>query len=496
MLTKGASAVIGITGLLLMTRYLGAEQYGMIAWTIAFLGIFNSIADLGFGSAHTKRVSEGHDLNECVSTFAYVKILLTSAMVLLILLALGLWSLWSSLPLSGSSIHIILVLLVFQALGNLTTIATTTFDARVQTAKSQLIFLCDPLVRLPFLVFVLTNGMGATGASYAYLVGGLAASTVALFLISKEKIVWQRPRLINSYAEWAVPMIAVLIAGGILIQLAPTMIGFFWPKSEVAFYTSASSLLSYLAILGSSAMVLLFPTFSRLHKLGMMDEIKRVSREGERYLSMIGLPILTMLIVFPDQIAVIMFGEAFHNTGKVLPLLAMSTYIALLNITVSAQVLGMNKADLYLKWMYINLTLAVILLTVLVPSDVLGFETLGLSYFGAAISSVISALVGFGIARWLTFILTSTKPNPSILKHVVAASTVGVLMCGSSTLYPLAHWYDALVYLLASIGGFLLILCLIKEFTMKDYRFFADTLNLSKLRGYVIDELLAHDRKD
>jgi len=489
MLTKAASALFGITGLLLMTRYLGAEQYGTIAWTIAFLGTFNSIADLGFGSAHTKRVSEGYDLNECVSTFAYVKVLLTLAMALFVIFSVGIWTLASEHPLSNSSIRILLVLLVYQVLGDLTTIATTTFDARVQTAKSQLVVLCDPLARLPFLVFILLGGMGASGVSFAYLAGGISASVVALFLISREKIVWQKPKLIHSYAKWAITMVQVMVAAGILAQLAPTMIGFFWPKSDVAYYTTSVSLLAYLGTLGSSAMILLFPTFSKLFHEGRVDDIRRASRDGERYLSLISLPILTTIIVFPTQIAVIMFGGAFYDTGRVLPYLAVAAYIALLNVTVSAQVLGMNRTDLYLRWNYVDLALAATLLTILVPSSVLGVKTLGLSYRGAAIVSVISAFADFGIARWFTFVLTKARPNPSLLKHVVAAAIIGIVMYYASTAYPVQHWYDAAVYLLIALGGFLSILYCLREFTAQDLRFFLDALNVRKLRHYVRGEL-------
>jgi O-antigen/teichoic acid export membrane protein len=495
MLSKGASAIIGITALLLMTRYLGTEQYGTITWTLAFLGIFNSIADLGFGSAHTKRIAEGCEFNACISTFAYVKGLLTLAMVVVVLLSVGTWSVLSDHPLSGSAINIILILLVYQALSDLTSIATASFDARTQTAKSQLISLCDPLVKLPFLIFVLTNGMGATSVSFAYLAGGIAAISVATFQISREHIVWQKPKLIHTYAKWAIPMIAVMVADSILNQLSTTTIGFFWPKSDVAYYSSALSLLSYLGILGSSVMVLLFPTFSKLANEGNLDAIRRASREGERYLSLISLPILTTIVVFPSQIAWLFFGDAFISAGKILPYLAIATYIGLLNLTVSAQVLGMNRVDLYVKWIYLNLILGVILLLILVPRTVFGIHALGLSYRGAAYASVISGFVGFGIARWFTYSLTGAKPNPSILKHIAAAAGIGIIMFYAGTVFPVTHWFEAAVYLLISLGGFLGILYCLREFTAHDLRFFLDTMNLRKLTHYVTIEL-SHKKKE
>lgn len=495
MLTKGVSSIIGIAGLLLMTRYLGADQYGTIAWMLAFLATFNSIADLGFGSAHIKRVSEGQDLNACVSTFAYVKGLLTLAMAVFVVCTIGVWSLFSEHPLSSYSIRIMLVLLVYQALGDLTTIATTTFDARVQTAKSQLIQICDPLTRLPFLIFVLTNGMGAVSVSLTFLAGGMVAIGVAVFQISREHIVWQKPKLIHSYARWAIPMVAVIVADAILGQLSTTTIGFFWPKTDVAYYSSSLALLAYLGILGSSVMTLLFPTFSKLWNEGNLDAIRRASRQGERYLSLICLPILTTIIVFPSQIAWLFFGDAFTSAGKILPYLAIATYIGLLNLTVSAQVLGMNRVDLYVKWIYLNLVLGMILLLVLVPKTVFGIHALGLSYRGAAYTSAISAFVSFGIARWFTYRLTGVKPNPSILKHIAAATVIGIVMFYAGTVFPITHWFEAAVYLLVSLGGFLGILYCLREFTANDLQFFLDILNIRKLTYYASKEM-SHKKKE
>jgi O-antigen/teichoic acid export membrane protein len=495
MIAKGVSAILSIAGLILMTRYLGAEQYGTIAWTLAFLATFNSIADLGFGSAHVKRVSEGQDLNACISTFAYVKGLLTLAMAVFVICTIGVWSLFSEHPLSGDSVRIMLVLLVYQILSDLTAIATTTFDARVQTAKSQLISICDPLTRLPLLIFVLTNGMGAISVSLAFLAGGMVAICAAVFQISREHIVWQKPKLIHTYAKWAIPMVAVIVADAILNQLSTTMIGFFWPKTDVAYYSSSLALLAYLGILGSSVMVLLFPTFSKLWNEGNLDAIRRASRQGERYLSLISLPILTTIIVFPNQIAWLFFGDAFTSAGKILPYLAVATYIALLNLTASAQVLGMNRVDLYVKWIYLNLVLGVILLLILVPKSLLGIHTLGLSYRGAAYASLISAFVGFGIARWFTYSLTGAKLNPSILKHVLAALGIGIVMFYMGTVFHVTHWFEAAVYLLISLGGFLGILYCLREFTAQDLHFFLDTLNLRKMRHYVTTEL-SHKKKE
>ena len=96
---------------------------------------------------------------------------------------------FSDHPLSGYAINIILTLLICQTLSDLTRIATAAFDTRTQTTVSQLISLCDPLAKLPFLIFVLTSGMVAMNMPFTYPAGGIAAISVATFQTSREHIV-------------------------------------------------------------------------------------------------------------------------------------------------------------------------------------------------------------------------------------------------------------------------------------------------------------------
>ena len=267
------------------------------------------------------------------------------------------------------------------------------------------------------------------------------------------------------------------------------MIGAVWPKSDVAYYSSSVSLLSYRGVLGSSVMALRFPTFSKPAGECRLTETRRAAKEEKRYLSLIGLPILTTVMVYPGRIASIMFGNTFGPAGKVLPILAASTHSALLNLTVSAQVLGLNRVDLYVKWTATNSIVGVTLLVALAPSSTQGMNAQCLSHRRAGITSVISALVGFGIARWLAFILTQSKPNPSILKHVVAAGAIAAVMFFATSVFPANHLYEELVYLLISVRGFFSILYFLREFTAHDLHFILDTLSIRKLGQYIRAEL-------
>ena len=92
LITTAVSAVLSFVGLLAMTNYLGKDVYGNISWIMATVATLNIAADLGFMNAHIKRVSEGQDENDCISTYFVTKLLLTSFMVVFSFSAIFVWN--------------------------------------------------------------------------------------------------------------------------------------------------------------------------------------------------------------------------------------------------------------------------------------------------------------------------------------------------------------------------------------------------------------------
>ena len=81
-------------GLALLAKLWGVfapEALGIIGFAMAFLSIFNYIADLGFGSAHIKRISEGKDLGTCIGTYTTIKLILTAVVITAIFVSIFIW---------------------------------------------------------------------------------------------------------------------------------------------------------------------------------------------------------------------------------------------------------------------------------------------------------------------------------------------------------------------------------------------------------------------
>ena len=125
---------------------------GVIGFGMAFVGMFNVIADLGFSTAHVKRISEGKDLGECIGTYATIKILLTGIMAALVIGGIAIWKyVLHNEFFDASKESVIHIFLIYYIFSNLALIALQTFIGRKEIAKREVPIAFEALVRVPLI---------------------------------------------------------------------------------------------------------------------------------------------------------------------------------------------------------------------------------------------------------------------------------------------------------------------------------------------------------
>jgi len=479
---------LAFVGLFFMTRYLGADVYGGVSWAMAFVATFNSLADLGFGAAHIKRVSEGKDINDCVSTYALVKIVLTAIMTITVLASMLIWASLSGESYSSTTYEVILLFILYYVYYDIAGIATATFDAKVETASTQLSMLMDPIIRVPLVVFVSINRLSTVHLAYAYVLAGLGVAIIGLVLLSRKKVHLCKPTLIRSYLSFAFPIALVSVMGAISGNADKLLIGLFWSDAQVGYYTASQSFLGLFAVIGTAVSTLTFPTFSKLHSEGKMEEIREKTRLAERYISMLSMPIVTLILLFPREIAIVVLGGTFETSAGPLRFLAVSMLLSLLNGVYASQVNAVNRPDISAKLTLSSLVVNLALLAVFIPTSIFGVRMLGLSSTGAAIANMIGVAVLFATTRFIVMRLTGTTSNPRIFIHIVAAVLTGAGLLGLSNFWALTRWFDLIGYGIVSVGIFSLILYALRELTIRDVKFFMSVVNPKEMRDYISSE--------
>ena len=204
------------------------------------------------------------------------------------------------------------------------------------------------------------------------------------------------------------------------------------------------------------------------------------------------------IIVFSPQIINILLSSAFLPAVPILRILAIYALIGTMSTAYGQQLIGTDHPGLAAKIGLVGAIIGICLNLILIPRSVFGIELLGLGGIGAAISLVISSMIGLVFTRIFAYKLTATRSNWRILIHLLAAVITGIFayFLSSLNLVDVFRWYHLIAYGLSCLGVFLSVLYLAREFTKEDFKFFIDTLNLKGMAGYIVGEMKGKDEED
>ncbi len=483
-LSKMISAALAYVGLYFITRYLETDVYGTVTAAMALVATFNAVADLGFSSAHVKRISEGADPDQCISTFAFIKIVLTALMVLVTVVSIFVWTTVLGKELAGASIDVIILFIVYQVLYDLSSIATATFQARMEMAKMPLATLIEPLVRVPLVIFVALNYMGVMELTLAYLVGAAVVFVTSMYLLLREGIRWTRPVLLRSYYTFALPLLIITVISTVSGNADKLLITFFWNTTDVGLYAAPAVFLGVFATISTAVSTLTFPSFSKLHKDGNLVEIRSLSKQAERYIAMIGLPITILIIMFPYEVCEVLLGPKYIDSGRAIGIMVATTFITMINAVHSSQIVAVGRPDISARITIITVIMNVSLMLLFIP----GFG-LGLSFVGAALALLIGNFISFLMVRFSVYRLTGTVPNVRLALQLLAGlASVGAMFV-LDLFISIDRFYTLMLFGVVAFAAFLAVLALVKEFTRKDVEYFMDLINLKKMFSYIGGEL-------
>ncbi len=496
-LSKLVSAALFYVGVYFISRYLSRDVYGSILFTSFLIATFNSIADLGLSSAHQKRISEGKDISDCLSTFITGKLFLIGVTLVATVSSLFIWNQVLGETLQGStSTILVLIFILYYVFVDLASIATATFDARQETAKTQSSFIMEPLIRTPLVILValarpVNQDMAANYLALAYMIGGMAIFIVAMARLYREHIPLVKPTLFRSYITFTFPLVFLIIAYTLFTNLPTLFVGMFWGSGQVSLYALPLAILNLFAVVGTAVATLTFPEFSKLYGQGDLENMRSATRQAERYIVMITLPALLIIILFPFQATAILFGPDYDGAAIPFQILAIATLLLILTNVYSSHIGAANRPDLSAKLMILTLVVLIVLLLIFVPTSIAGFKLLGLGAIGAAIATMSAMAFNLATTRITVSRLTGAKASWRMALQIPAALIASAVLfsLNSFGIWPMAHWNDMVAYALISYGIFATILYAIRELTREDIVFFISVINPKEMKNYIFSEL-------
>jgi O-antigen/teichoic acid export membrane protein len=528
------SAFVSWIGLLAIARLWGGfapTAVGVIGFGMAFVGMFNFIADLGFSSAHVKRISEGKDLGECTGTYATIVILLTGIMVVLVIGGIAIWKyVLHNEFFDATRETVIYVFILYYIFSNLALIAQQTFVGRKEIAKREVSRAFETLVRVPLMILVAFTGVTgiakiapelgidvitpvtwpaflspiqifiaahAVGAlAICYAIGFGAVFLVATWLLKKYPIKRYNKELAKSYFVFALPVMLLSVTSVISLNVDKVMLGYFWTFKEVGYYFSVQRIITLLLAIPMAVGTVLFPTISEYHSQNNVAGIKEVTHSAERYISMVVIPLITFVIIFSNPIINIVLSSAFLPAASTLTMLTIYVFMIALTWPYASLITGINRPVITAK-IGLGICMANIVLNYLFIPEWGLLSPLGINGpVGAAIATALSQLVGFvGLriaARRLTGIKLMRTNTP---RHIVAGVVMGIGLYYLNSLIPLVRWYHLIGFALVGVAVYVGVLFIIREFKKRDLEFFLDLAHPVEMLDYIKSELGGKTRK-
>ncbi|UCF08801.1 MAG: flippase [Thermoplasmata archaeon] len=508
-----AGSILGYVALFFIWRYMGAEDYGIIGFGLAFVGLFTFIADMGFGAAHTKRVSEGRDLGRCIGTFYVIKFILISIMAICVLASVFIWKFALGRGFE-SPYHepVIYIFILYYIVFGLTSIPLATYGARRETAKQQIPTLLEPLTRVPVAIAVALASFGVLALAGSYLLGVLAILVTAFILFRGYPIGKFDAELFVKYRKFALPL---AISSGIVIislNVDKVMLQLFWGSRYVGYYFGVQKLTTFLISMSLAVTMLLFPTLSKHHGKNEHEEVKRLTSSAERYVSLVVIPCAALLIVFSKPFLRLFGPDLSENAYVVLQIMTVYAVVTCFWLIFFNQLMGVDKPGLSAKISIAMHAINVGLNFILIPKDIktLGINLFGLGTEGAALATAISAVFGLIMFKHYAKKFTDTRWNPRILLHITAAVIMGAFLFYLTSTFSIWEMYEPfgagvleLLLYIVLLGGvsllgiaiYVMILSLFKEFTKDDLKLFLDILNPKGMGRYVATELKDKESK-
>ena len=386
---------IQIAASIVVARIAGPTVLGTIAFGLAYVSMFQFVADLGIGTAHIKLVSEGEDLGKCIATFAILK-LCTAGFFFIVVLCFFLFQKYVFEAKFESTTHeyVILIMLVTITIQVLLDIPKATFAGKIEQAKLYIPEFIRTFVYQILRIIIVAIGFRAVGLALGNLFSTLLVIPLIIYLFKDYPFTTFDKKLARRYIKIALPIIIIGMTTKVTAHFDKVILQFFTNSEQVGYYAAGYRIGGFVLLIATNVGALFFPLFSQAVARGDFEYIKNKVNKFERFSFLFIMPIVVLVAIYSKQIILIILGEQYLPSVIVMSTLSIAMFIRIINMPYGNILSGMG---LFKLLSYINLFDLVFFVCVSVL--MVNPKIFNLGATGAAITVLLSSLFSGIIVR-------------------------------------------------------------------------------------------------
>lgn len=373
---QGLDMILPLLTVPYLTRVIGMDKIGLLAFSSALTGYFGIIFNYGFNLTATKDISQNRDNDKQLNTiFSEV---ISAKLYLIFLSTLVFFSMIFLVPEFSrfSIIHVLyFFIMIFQSLfpgwyfhGVQDLKLITYLNIIVKVICTVLIFVLIKVAQdywiQPFLILI--------GAIISTIVG-----IIYLKVIYKVKFEKQSVKSVFNVLNKGKYVFLSQLKISFFNNFNLMILGFLTNNTAVGYFSSADKILKALASLQVPIVSVLYPYFSKLlvtDKNKALEMLKRITVYG----TLLYLLVLIVIFIFANDLVLLLFGNKAVAVTSVLRIMLIIPLLVFLNNLFGTQILlNLGKDKIFFK---ILLFTAIVNVCLIIPL------TLRFSFYGTAIA--------------------------------------------------------------------------------------------------------------
>ncbi|MGC8662963.1 MAG: oligosaccharide flippase family protein [Thermoplasmata archaeon] len=492
------TGLIGYIGLLYVLRYAGLEPYGVLQFSLSFLGLFSFILDLGFSTANIKRISEGMDFEYAITTYFIIKIILAIIFVVIVISSIEFWELFFGGHFQTPyEEYDFFILIPYYILQSFVVYYQSIFNALTKAAIISVPRIIEATFRN--FMYIVTSYFIATSLvnknEYSLIMALIMVITysiyVLMFMYYGRNWKFKRPTRehFRKYSQFAIPVSVSVILGAVSANVSNVILQYFWGPYYVGAYSGILTIVAFVNSTAGSLVAFLYPVLSSLHSNNKKGEYSNLILLAEKYISMAILPIIVFMIIFSKQIVNLWTAQliAFNS---ILIILSLMAFVNSINSPYSTHFNASGNPKFLMYMSFISFSIIIFFDIIFIPRYFLDRQLFGFSALGAALSNFISALVIMIIIRIYTYREEGIFGNKNILYQIGTGIITGIIIFYLRYFnFPTYPWWSLLIWLVLTFLIFFGISLFLRIISKEDIKYIIEILNPDKMVKYIKEEI-------
>jgi O-antigen/teichoic acid export membrane protein len=374
-----------------VARYLGAANYGIISFALAFTGIFGIFTDLGLSQLAVRDIARDKgDVNKYLVNIAAIKLILVVATLLLIAVTVNL------MGYDSTSIKVVYVIALSVAASAFTSLLNSIFQAYERLEYTSIGNAINSLALLSGALFSIFRGYDVVGFAFVYLFANLATLAYSIAVLVIE---FFRPKLRIDRSFWGPVFKEALPFGltGVFITIYywtdSVMLSYMKSYEVVGWYNAAYRLMLILLVVPQVLSISIFPAMSQLY-MNSREMLKFTQQRSFKYLALIGFPIGVGTTLLAEEIILLIFGTEYAQAAIALRILVWSSVCIFLSSSFNSLLRSSNRQTALMKITAFCAVENLILNWAAIPAY---------SYVGASITTVMTEFTALALFALVTF---------------------------------------------------------------------------------------------